>query len=284
MVSSNLNMGKGSVVIITGGASGIGLSLGRAMAELGCHVYLVDRQKEVVEKETKRLRDKKLNVKSFELDVRDRDTFIKIVKQINEDEGHIDYFFNNAGIGAGWDVKEDKPEDWDYIIDVNIRGVQNGIHAVYPLMVKQGFGHIINTASMAGLVPSSLTVSYAMTKHAVVGLTVSLHGQAAIHGVRVSALCPGFVETPILEGGVYGKVDREKIKKGTKIFNLPGIISPEELVKRTLPKIKKNKVIIIEPFYMKVYLWLYRFFPNWILDLSRRGWISANRKLNNPLK
>ena len=76
-------------------------------------------------------------------------------------------------------------------------------------MIRQGFGHIINTASMA-VVPSSLTVSYAMTKHAVVGLTISLHGQASVHGIQVSALCPGFVETPILEGGVYGKIDREK--------------------------------------------------------------------------
>ena len=277
-------MGNGSVVIITGGASGIGLSLGQAVAELGCHVYLIDRQKEVVEEEAKKLRSQSLKVKSIELDVRDREAFITIIKEIHEEEGRIDYLFNNAGVGAGWDVKDDKPEDWDYIIDVNIRGVSNGIHATYPLMVKQGFGHIINTASMAGLVPSSLTVSYAMTKHAVVGLTVSLHGQASIHGVRVSALCPGFVETPILEGGVYGKVDRDKIKKGAKIFNLPGKLTPKELIKRVLPQIKKNKVIIIEPLYMKVYLWLYRFFPNWILDLSRKGWISANRKLKNPLK
>mgnify|MGYP001204835837 CR=1 FL=1 len=284
MTSSNLIMGSGSVVIITGGASGIGLSFGQSMAKLGCKVYLIDRQKEVVEEEAKRLRDKDFKVKSFELDVRNRDAFINIIRVIHEEEGRIDYFFNNAGVGAGWDVKEDKPEDWDYIIDVNIRGVSNGIHAAYPLMVKQGFGHIINTASMAGLVPSSLTVSYAMTKHAVVGLTVSLHGQAAIHGVRVSALCPGFVETPILEGGVYGKVDEEKMKKGVKVFNLPGKMTPKELVEKVLPQIKKNKVIIIEPFYMKVYLWLYRFFPNWALNLSIKAWVSVNRKLNNPLK
>ncbi len=218
MTSSNLIMGSGSVVIITGGASGIGLSLGQTMAMLECKVYLIDRQKEVVEEEAKRLRDKGFKVRSFDLDVRDRDAFINIIKRVHEEEGRIDYFFNNAGIGAGWDVKEDKPEDWDYIIDVNIRGVSNGIHAAYPLMVKQGFGHIINTASMAGLVPSSLTVSYAMTKHAVVGLTVSLHGQAAIHGVRVSALCPGFVETPILEGGVYGRINEDIMKKGRKSF------------------------------------------------------------------
>ena len=284
MVSSNLVMGNGSIVIITGGASGIGLTFGRSMAALGCRVYLIDRQKDVVEEEAQKLRDKKLKVESFELDVPDRESFVKTMKGIHEKEGRIDYFFNNAGVGAGWDVKEDKAEDWDYIIDVNIRGVSNGIHATYPLMVKQGFGHIINTASMAGLVPSSLTVSYAMTKHAVVGLTVSLHGQASIHGVRVSALCPGFVETPILEGGVYGRIDKEKIKKGAKVFNLPGKLTPEELVKRALPQIQKNKVIIIEPFYMKVYLWLYRLFPKWILDLSKRGWVSANRKLNNPLK
>ena len=284
MVSSNLFMGSGSVVVITGGASGIGLCLGQTLAEIGCNIYLIDRQKDLVEEEAKKLRSKSFKVWSFELDVRDRELFIKTIKEIHEKEGRIDYFFNNAGVGAGWDVKDDDPKDWDYIVDVNIRGVSNGIHAAYPIMIRQGFGHIINTASMAGLVPSSLTVSYSMTKHAVVGLTISLHGQASVHGIQVSALCPGFVETPILEGGVYGKIDREKMKKGAKIFNVPGKLTPKELIKRVLPQIKKNKVIIIEPFYMKVYLWLYRLFPNWVLGLSKKDWIRANRKIKNPLK
>ena len=88
---------------------------------------------------------------------------------------------------------------WDRIIDINIKGVVNGVLTAYPLMVAQGDGHIVNTASGAGLAPAVLTVAYTTTKHAVVGLSTALRPEAALHGVRVSVLCPGAVDTPILD-------------------------------------------------------------------------------------
>ena len=89
-------------------------------------------------------------------------------------------------------------EDWNQIIDVNLRGVINGIQAAYKIMMEQGFGHIVNTASMAGLMPGPGNVAYTTTKHAVVGLSKSLRAEAAHRGVRVSVLCPGVIRTPIL--------------------------------------------------------------------------------------
>ena len=94
------------------------------LGEIGCNIYLIDRQKTFVEEEAKKLRSKSFKVWSFELDVRDRELFIKTIKEIHEKEGRIDYFFNNAGVGAGWDVKDDDPKDWDYIVDVNISELQ----------------------------------------------------------------------------------------------------------------------------------------------------------------
>ena len=92
-----------------------------------------------------------------------------------------------------------KRQHWDRIIDINIRGVIHGVHAVYPGMVARGSGHIINTASVAGLAPAPLLVPYATTKHAVVGLSISLRAEAAAYGVKVSVLCPSAIETPILD-------------------------------------------------------------------------------------
>jgi short-subunit dehydrogenase len=85
------------------------------------------------------------------------------------------------------------------MIDVNIRGVTNGVAAAYPLMVDQGHGHIVNTASAGGLLPMPLAAAYCMSKHAVVGLSKSLRFEAENYGVRVSVLCPGAIETPILD-------------------------------------------------------------------------------------
>jgi NAD(P)-dependent dehydrogenase (short-subunit alcohol dehydrogenase family) len=100
-------------------------------------------------------------------------------------------------------------QDWYQVFDVNLRGVANGVQAAYPVVLKQGFGHIVNTASMAGLMPSPLTVGYCATKHAVVGLSTSLRIEAAPFGVRVSVLCPGLIRTPVLENcGRFGKMLR----------------------------------------------------------------------------
>src|SRR5439155_13844601 len=96
--------------------------------------------------------------------------------------------------------------DWHKVFDVNLRGVVNGVQAAYPVMLRQGFGHIVNTASVAGLLPTPTIVSYCAAKHAVVGLSTSLRVEAAEAGVRVSVLCPGAIKTPILEGGKYGKM------------------------------------------------------------------------------
>ena len=96
----------------------------------------------------------------------------------------MDYIFNNAGIAIGGNVSQYGIEDWNQILDVNLRGVINGIQAAYPVMMVQGFGHIVNTASLAGLTPSPGHVADAATKHAVVGLSNSLRAESALMGSR----------------------------------------------------------------------------------------------------
>jgi len=107
---------------------------------------------------------------------------------------------NNAGIGVGGEASELTLAHWERVIDVNLRGVIHGVHAAYPVMIAQRSGHIVNTASLAGLMPSPWLTPYAMTKHAVVGLTLSLRAKAAAHGVRVTAVCPGVVDTRTSSG------------------------------------------------------------------------------------
>ena len=280
MESQTLNFYEGGVSLITGGASGIGLAFGKELAKKGCHVILADLQKEVAEKEAKLIEAEGGKASSAFLDVRDSEAFSKLILEVKETHGRIDTLFNNAGVVSGWEVKDDPIEDWDYIVDVNIKGVMNGTLACYKVMVEQGFGHIINTASVAGILPAPFVVSYGMTKHAVVGLSVSLKAQAARYGVRVSALCPGFIETPILEGGKYGRVKPEVVEK-LKKRPLPLMaLTPQALVKKALPQIEKNKSLIVEPLQMKILWWLYRFSPSFVLWLVSRLWRLINKKMN----
>ncbi len=134
------------------------------------------------------------------LDVRDEKAFRTLVEEVASATGALDVLFNNAGISMGGPTHELTSAHWDRIIDVNLKGVVNGVlWPTDPRMMRQGHGHIVNTASGVGLVAPPYVTAYAVTKHAVVGLSTSLRPEAARHGVAVSVLCPGSVETPILD-------------------------------------------------------------------------------------
>ena len=193
----------GKVAIVTGGASGIGAALGRALLDLGAHVVLADVDGEGAELAATTLRDRaptgRGSVEARPLDVRDTAAVQALVTETAAHHGHLDLLFNNAGISIGGESHAMAPEHWRRVIDVNLTGVINGVIAAYPLMVEQGDGHIVNTASAAGLAPAVMTAAYTASKHGVVGLSLALRPEAAHHGVRVSVLCPGAVETAILD-------------------------------------------------------------------------------------
>ena len=185
---------SGAVALITGGASGIGAALGRELVKRGAKVVLADRQLELAQKLAKDLGE---NARAVSLDVREPAAFAAVAAGVVETEGRIDYFFNNAGIGLAGLFEDHSLEDWKYIVDINLLGVVSGLHCVYPIMLKQGYGHIINTASEAGLVTSSVLGMYAAPTHAVVGLTESLYRELEGTGVGVHCLCPNLVDTQI---------------------------------------------------------------------------------------
>ncbi len=167
------------------------------------------------------------------------------VDEVVARDGHLDLIFNNAGIAWGGDTELLTLDQWNAIIDVNIRGVVHGVAAAYPVMLRQGHGHIVNTASMGGLTAAGQITSYVMTKHAVVGLSLALRSEAAAHGVGVTALCPAAVETPILDkGAVGGFVGRDYYLKGQGI-KTP--YDPDQLARDTLVAIERNKALLVKP-------------------------------------
>lgn len=265
--------------VVTGAASGIGLALSTALVQRGANVWMTDVNAEKVGPAAEALGPK---ARAAALDVRDAPAVRELIEGVAREAGRIDYLFNNAGIGLSGEVHELGVEHFDRIIDVNIRGVVNGIVAAYPLMVKQRSGHIVNTASMAGLTPVPLVVPYAMTKHAVVGLSTSLRLEAEHYGVRVSALCPSAIETPLLDaenpsdlqGGPSWRPNTRRY-----LARLAGgrpAYPVDKLAAATLEAMERNVGVIIIPSHSRTGALLNRLLPG-VVEKGIRRVLAAER-------
>ena len=238
----------GKVALISGGASGIGRALGRLLAKRGAVVVLADRQHERAQEVAEQIRSQGGRASGVELDVRDADAYEEVAAAAVASGGPIDLFFNNAGIGVGGPMCGYSKADWDDVLDVNVRGVAYGIQAVYKRMVEQGHGHIVNVASMAGLVPATNEGSYGMSKHAVVGVSRALRLEGEPRGVKVSALCPGAIRTPILTGGKFGRIKLPLSED--KILEMWERLKPmdvDEFAVEVLKDVEANVEVIVIP-------------------------------------
>lgn len=275
---------EGATAIVTGGASGIGRALSEELARRGCEVVLADRQVALAEAVSTGINALGGKARAVEIDVTDFPAMVQLVQQTIEHTGRIDYIFNNSGIGIVGNVNHYSIEDWDLIMDVNLRGVINGVQAVYKVMMSQGFGHIVNTASLAGLMPSPGMVSYATSKHAVVGLSNSLRTEAAHLGIRVSVLCPGFVRTAILKkGGKYGKMlidmSPEQEQRLWEMLERYRPMDPNVFARKALNLVARNKAIIVVPSSWKLFWWIHRLFPAVGMLLAQKSFQNTGKRL-----
>ncbi|OMC45745.1 short-chain dehydrogenase [Mycobacterium sp. IS-2888] len=262
---------SGKIALVTGGASGIGAALTTKLFDGGAEIWIADRQIAMAQELAQRLDSGGVRAHAIELDVRDYSSFERAVAEVVERSGRIDYLFNNAGIGVAGEADSYTLEDWNDVFDVNLRGVVHGIQAVYPQMIRQGSGHIVNTASMAGLVASPGSVSYTATKHAVVGISKALRVEAERHGVQVSVLCPGAIRTPILTGGKYGRVDMPGVSDEDLLKSWERLrpMAPEIFAERALRAVLRGDAIIVVPAWWKAFWYLERLSPALSMRLTK---------------
>ncbi|MBW1644078.1 MAG: SDR family oxidoreductase [Deltaproteobacteria bacterium] len=188
---------SGKTAIVTGGASGIGRALAEELARGKANVILADVNSKQLDEVVEAIRKAGNNAKAVTLDVSNYEAVKKLVEDTVADNSKLDYIFNNAGIAVGGEARDCSIDDWRSVLDVNLYGVINGVASAYPIMVEQGSGHIINTASIEGLMPFPGTISYVASKYAVVGLSNTLRLEGADLGVKVSVVCPGYIKTAI---------------------------------------------------------------------------------------
>jgi NAD(P)-dependent dehydrogenase (short-subunit alcohol dehydrogenase family) len=271
--NESLRTFEGAVAIVTGGASGIGCALAEALARRGARVVLADLQTELAEEVAARIRESGGQATAEKLDVTDFPATHRLVENVFRRGERLDYIFNNAGIGIVGETRLYELGDWYRVLDANLRGVVHGVQAAYPLMLRQGFGHIVNTASLAGLFPYPLLVGYCATKHAVVGLSTSLRIEAAAAGVRVSVLCPGPLRTPTLMNcGKYGKMLQPITPEVLRAMaELQHPIRAEQFAEQALRAVSRNRAIIVIPARWKIAWWLYRLSPSLGFYLGAKG-------------
>lgn len=192
---------KGRTAFITGGANGIGLGIARRLAREGVKLALVDLEADALARAKAELQNI-TQVETFVLDVRDRAAYAITAEAAERALGPVTLLFNNAGVAGGDSVKKLTYEQWDFYINVNLYGVINGLMAFLPKMIERGLGgHIVNTASGAGLVASGAGILYTTSKYAVVGLSEELRINPDLinSGIGVSVLCPARVATDIVK-------------------------------------------------------------------------------------
>jgi NADP-dependent 3-hydroxy acid dehydrogenase YdfG len=190
---------KGKVVVITGASSGMGEAAAKHLSALGANVVLGARITERIEKLAKEIIEKGGKAFAISVDVTQREQVKGLVDAAVERFGRIDVLLNNAGIMPLSLVESLHVDEWDKMIDVNIKGVLNGIAAVLPYMKEQKSGQIINTSSVAGHKVFSGSAVYSATKFAVRALTEGLRMEVKPYNIRTTIVCPGAVKTELLE-------------------------------------------------------------------------------------
>jgi NAD(P)-dependent dehydrogenase (short-subunit alcohol dehydrogenase family) len=245
------------IAIVTGGASGIGRALARELAARGAEVLLADVQIDAALGVAAEITASGGKAAAHYLDVSDGESVQRLVARVAAEKGRLDYMFNNAGIAVFGEFRDLATADWKRMLDINVNGVFAGTAAAYALMIRQGSGHIVNTASVADLIPSPGLTAYCASKHAVVGLSTSLRAEAAGYGVKVSAICPGFIRTPLFDSKSVGLPKESKSKAAAYRIAM----APEECAARALDGVAKNKAIIAITGHARAMWALNRFFP-----------------------
>lgn len=240
---------RGKVAVITGGGSGIGRAMALTFAGEGMDIAIAEVDMAAADTVAAELRAKGVRVLTAKVDVTDRDQVKAFADRVFSEMGAVHVLCNNAGVAVfkpAWEMTE---ADWDWVVGVDLNGVLYGVQAFLPRMVKQGQGgHIVNTASIAGMVQLAGIASYQAAKYGVVGLSECLASDLAGQNIGVSVLCPGLVKTGI------GRSSRNRPAQFGGASAQPDAVNaaieqvgwdPMEIARIVLAAVKENKLYIV---------------------------------------
>lgn len=255
---------KDKIAIVTGGASGIGRCLAEELVRREARVYVADVDAAGAEEVARSLGEQ---ARAVTLDVRRADDVERAVRDVVARDARLDLMFNNAGVGLLGEVRDLVLDDWRRVLDTNLWGVVHGTMSAYRVMLGQGSGHLVNVASLGGLVALPTTTPYLASKFAVVGLSLGLRAEAEGLGVKVSVACPGFVRTPILQTSPTVALDAERYL-GLAAKKLKSI-EPDRVARSILRGVDRNRAVITTDLPSRLLWGLFRLHPGLLTPLGR---------------
>ena len=249
---------KGKVAVITGGADGIGKALAVAAATEGMKLVLADIDADKLSATVEELAGTGAEVIGLRTDVSSESSVQALADAAFERFGNVHLLINNAGVALAKSAWETTQKDWEWVIGVNLYGVTNGLRAFIPRMLEKGEeGHIVNTASIAGLLSEPALAAYNVSKFGVVTLSEGLHHDLALRKakINVSVLCPGWVKTRIAEAERhreadqrtdFTKIDKVSVMTGMSIMKaVQNGIEPQQVASDVINAVKTNKFYIL---------------------------------------
>ncbi|MBT8137886.1 MAG: SDR family oxidoreductase [Gammaproteobacteria bacterium] len=240
-------------VFITGAGSGLGLAIARQFATNGWRVAVTDVDPARARTALEEVRSCGGDGFWAECDVRSADHMEQARERLQQEWAGVDVIVNNAGVGSAGTVIDTPLEDWEWVLDINLMGVVRGCHLFAPLLAAQRSGHIVNIASFAGIAQAPAMAGYNVAKIGVIGLSESLRAEMQPHGVGVSAVCPSFFKTNILEQ--FRSPDPRLRDVADKLVNRASVTA-DDVAKDIFKGVQKNRFMIIPHAEAR---WFYRF-------------------------
>lgn len=270
---------KNQVCVVTGAGSGIGRATALALARSGAQVVLADIQLDPIEHLATEIRATGNTCWTYSLDVAQSQQVADLATFVESQCGPTTVLFNNAGVAMAGEVIDTSLDDFAWILGINFWGPLHGIRAFLPGMIQRKKGHIVTTASFMGLCPTPGTAAYSATKAAVIALSEALRHEVHPHHVGVSVICPGIINTRVVETARYHEVPTGVSKESAVDFYRRRGWPPERVAHAVLRAIRKNQAIVPVgpeawiPWYLK------RYAPSVSEWLTRLAWSRIRGRL-----
>jgi NAD(P)-dependent dehydrogenase (short-subunit alcohol dehydrogenase family) len=234
----------GKVALVTGAASGIGRATALAFARAGADLVLCDVNAAGLEETASAARGLGRDVVARTVDVASREQMRSFAEEVHRAHDAVDVLMNNAGVGLGGGFLDTSFEDWDWIVGINFWGVVHGCHFFVPPMVARRRGHVVNVSSAAGYLATPQLAAYSTTKFAVFGLSEALREELRPHGVGVTVVCPGLINTPITTSArMRGAVSTEAARAALVEIYRRRNYGPERVASSILNAIARNRPV-----------------------------------------
>ena len=267
------------VAVVTGAASGLGRALAMALGRASWTVIASDIDAEGAKMTAEMLREEGATAEHFQTDVRDPKAFEDLAEAVWARHNRCDLIINNAGVAVTGRVGDVSLEDWRWCLDVDLFGPIHGCHSFAPRMKAQGWGHIVNIASIAGYALSGRMAPYNVAKAGVVALSESLRAELIDHNVGVTVVCPGFFPTGIAK---HMRVTKERERDKTQRMLDRSRTSAESVAQLIIEAVEKKRPMVVTPRDAKLLFWMRRLLPSRATELMR--WMARPSKTTRPSK